>query len=80
MDERLKKQADVYRDVVMAAVASKACEAIVTWGFSDKFIQRGLNIRHKLPENTSTLLWLFDAEYRPKPSYAAVAEALGSRR
>ena len=79
LDERLQQQADVYRDVVTAALASKACEAIVTWGFSDKFIQRGLNLRHKLPENTPTPLWLFDAEYRPKPSYAAVAEALAAR-
>ena len=80
LDERLKQQADVYRDIVTAAIASKACEAIVTWGFSDKFIQRGLNVRNKLPETTPTPLWLFDAEYRPKPSYAAVAEALGVRR
>lgn len=76
MEERLTQQAAVYRDVVSAAVESKVCDAIVTWGFSDKFVQRGLNIRHKQPENAPTMLWLFDAEYRPKLSYAAVAEAL----
>jgi endo-1,4-beta-xylanase len=78
-EERLVQQATVYRDIVSAAVESKVCDAIVTWGFSDKFIQRGLNIRNKRPENAPTLLWLFDAEYRPKLSYAAVRDALAAR-
>ncbi len=76
VQDRLQQQAEVYRDVVSAAVASRVCQTIVTWGFSDRFIQRGLNKRHQLPENTPTPLWLFDAEYRPKPAYAAVSEAL----
>lgn len=76
LEERLKKQADVYRDVVTAAVDSRACEAIVTWGFTDKFNQVGLNRRKNLPDNTPTLLWLFDENYRPKPAYFAVANAL----
>ena len=61
LEERREEQAEVYRDVVTAAVGSKAGAAIVPWGFSDKFIQRGLNIRHLLPENTPTPLGLFDA-------------------
>jgi endo-1,4-beta-xylanase len=80
VEERLVQQATVYRDIVSAAVESKVCDAIVTWGFSDKFIQRGLNIRNKRPENAPTLLWLFDAEYQPKLAYTAVAEALRARR
>lgn len=80
VEERLRQQAEVYRDVVTAAVASGVCEAIVTWGFTDRFIQRGLNLRHKLPEDTPTPLWLFDADYRPKPSYIAVADALRTAR
>ncbi len=80
VEERLAQQAAVYSDIVSAAVESKVCDAIVTWGFSDKFVQRGLNIRHKQPENAPTLLWLFDADYRPKLSYAAVAEALRAGR
>lgn len=80
LEERFQRQAEVYRDVVTAAVTSGVCEAIVTWGFTDRFIQRGLNQRHKLPENTPTPLWLFDAEYRPKPAYVAVSEALRSAR
>ena len=80
LEERLRRQAEVYRDVVTAAVTSRVCEAIVTWGFTDRFIQRGLNLRHKLPENTPTPLWLFDADYKPKPAYAAVATALAAGR
>lgn len=80
MEERLQQQAAVYRDVVSAAVASRVCEVIVTWGFTDRFIQRGLNQRHNLPADTPTPLWLFDAEYRPKPAYAATAAALGLPR
>jgi len=76
VEDRLQLQAEVYRDVVSAAMASGVCEAIVTWGFTDRFIQRGLNQRRKLPENTPTPLWLFDADYGAKPAYAAVSEAL----
>ncbi len=79
VEERLAQQAAVYRDVVTAAVESRVCEAIVTWGFSDKFIQRGLNLRHKQPENAPTLLWLFDDKYAPKPAYEAVRLALTAR-
>jgi endo-1,4-beta-xylanase len=76
LEERLQKQAAVYRDVVAAAIDSRACDAIVTWGFTDKFNQVGINRRKKLPDNTPTLLWLFDENYRPKPSYHGVLEAL----
>lgn len=76
LEERLQKQAAVYRDVVAAAIDSRACDAIVTWGFTDKFNQVGINRRKNLPDNTPTLLWLFDENYRPKPSYYGVLEAL----
>lgn len=76
MEERLQKQADVYRDIVSAAVSSRVCKAILTWGFSDRFIQKDLNRRQGLPENTPTLLWLFDAGYHPKPAFEAVLSAL----
>jgi len=74
--ERLQQQARVYHDVVAAAVDSRVCETIVTWGFSDRFIQKGLNYRQNLPANTPTLLWLFDEWYGPKPAYFAVMDAL----
>ena len=78
LEERLQKQAAVYREVIAAAVDSRVCDAIVTWGFSDKFIQLGLNRRKNLPDNTPTLLWLWDENYRPKPAYFSVVTALQS--
>jgi endo-1,4-beta-xylanase len=80
VEAQLVRQTAVYRDIVSAAVESGVCEAIVRWGFTDPFIQRGLNRRNKQPEDAPTLLWLFDADYRPKPASAAVAEALQAGR
>ncbi len=76
LEERLARQASVYHDVVAAAVDSKVCEAIVMWGFTDKFNQRGINQRKNLPLDAPTLLWLFDEQFQPKPAYFGVMRAL----
>lgn len=75
LEERLARQAAVYHDVVAAAVDSKVCEAIVMWGFTDKFNQRGINQRKNLPLEAPTLLWLFDEHFQPKPAYFGVMRA-----
>jgi len=37
-DAELQKQADIYRNVVQACLQNKGvCEAVLTWGFTDRF-------------------------------------------
>lgn len=67
----LDRQAEVYASVFRMALASKNCRGIQTWGFTDKYswipsFSRG--------RNGAALL--FDAEYKPKPAYDAVAAVL----
>ena len=77
LQERLAQQAKIYRDVFAAALESGCVEAVVMWGFTDKFRQTGLLTRKKLPDQ-DTPMWLFDASYRPKPAFHAVVEVLGA--
>jgi endo-1,4-beta-xylanase len=64
--EKLARQAQSYRDVGAACQGQPACFRITTWGFSDRYTWRGANSM-PLP---------FDTEYRPKPAWAALLEAL----
>lgn len=73
--ERLAAQAQVYADVVAAARAA-GIDAVVTWGFTDRFQQGALVKRLKLPADTPTPMWLFDEAYAPKPAFEAVVRAL----
>lgn len=66
-----RRQADLYGLVARVCAADPGCTAFQTWGFTDKYSwipafthgARGAGL-------------LFDATYRPKPSYYAVLEAL----
>ncbi|MDQ5979015.1 MAG: endo,4-beta-xylanase [Verrucomicrobiota bacterium] len=74
-EERLAQQAQVYRDVFAAALEAKI-EAVVTWGFTDKFRHTALLRRKNLPPELDTPMWLFDAAYDPKPAFDAVTHLL----
>ncbi len=70
----LDLQAQVYAAVFRMALAAKNCHGIQLWGFSDRYswipgFSRGRD----------GLALLFDTNYRPKASYAAVASALGRK-
>lgn len=72
-EERLVAQAAVYREVMDACLASSACKAFVTWGFTD---------RHSwIPAFTGRpdAPLPFDESYRPKPAYYAIMDALAGR-
>jgi len=73
---KLNLQAKVYADATQAALSTPGCEAIVTWGFSDRWgierfmheaEQNGTEFPQRLP---------FDRELKPKPAAFAMAAAL----
>ncbi len=73
--EKLASQLSFYHDLVATCVAEPACDAITFWGFTDKYTY----------ENSISLLGptsvplLFDEQYRRKPTYYAVRDALLGR-
>jgi len=69
-EDKLKRQAEVYRDVLQTCLDAQACTAFITWGFTD---------RHSwIPGFFSG--WgaalPFDETYQPKPAYDALRQAL----
>lgn len=68
--EQLTTQAQNYRDVIEVCLQSSACNAIVTWGVSD----RESWIPAAFPGWGDALL--FDSSYNQKPAFKAVYAAL----
>jgi endo-1,4-beta-xylanase len=68
--ERLAEQAQIYRQVLETCLSQPACKALVMWGFTDAHTW--------IPEVTNhpDAPLIFDEEYRPKPAYIAMREAL----
>ena len=73
--EDVKRQANVYRGIVRACLNSKACTAIQTWGFTDKYSWIGSHSRGARGEALP-----FDRAYQPKAAYRAVLEELSVGR
>ena len=70
----LQAQAHLYSEITKACLELSACKAIQTWGFTDKHSW----IPGFYPGMGWALLW--DADYKKKPSYAAVMNALSAAR
>ncbi len=77
--EDLQLQADIYRQIAMACLAHRlsysGCTAIQTWGFTDKYSWIGSHSKQ-----TQGAALPFDRNYRAKPAYAALRNALESGR
>jgi endo-1,4-beta-xylanase len=67
----LQRQAEIYRQIAEACLAHPGCTAIQMWGFTDKY---SWIVSHSKKTRGSALL--FDRNYRPKPSYEALRNAL----
>jgi endo-1,4-beta-xylanase len=69
---RLERQRQVYHDIVAACVAVPRCEAVTFWGFTDahSWIDAFFGPDHPL---------LFDEQYRAKPAFFGVEDALLGR-
>jgi endo-1,4-beta-xylanase len=70
---QLKHQAEIYRGFIKTALANPRVTCVTTWGISDadSWIP-GVFPGYDLP-------LLFDRQYRPKPAFFAVAEALSAK-
>lgn len=71
---RLERQRAVYSDVSEACAAVPACTALTVWLFTDRY---PTSIEQLVRRKGEPLL--FDEEYRAKPAYFAVADALRNR-
>jgi len=69
--EGLQLQADIYREITSTCVSQPGCTAIQTWGFTDKYSWIGSHSKH-----TQGAALLFDQNYRAKPAYEALRDAL----
>lgn len=67
---RLAGQAGIYRAMLEVCLADDQCEALVFWGFTDRHSW----IPSFFPGSGTALI--FDQDYRPKPAYEALREAL----
>lgn len=74
--ERLAKQAESYKAFLNVCLAAPNCTAFHMWGFTDKY--SWLNNPNSPTTSTSKPL-IFDSNYRPKPSYYALRDALLGR-
>lgn len=68
-------QAEIYRQIASACLSHPGCTAIQTWGFTDKYSWIGSHSHH-----THGAALPFDRNYRPKPAYASLLNALSSAR
>jgi endo-1,4-beta-xylanase len=67
----LARQAEVYRGIVSACLAHAGCNAIQTWGFTDKYSWIGSKTK-----GAKGSALLFDRKYAPKPAFAALRRVL----
>jgi len=71
----LQLQADIYRQIAAACLSYPGCTAIQTWGFTDKYSWIGSHSKH-----AQGAALLFDRDYRAKPAYDALRDALRTYR
>lgn len=71
----LDRQAGIYESIVTACLNQPRCTVFQTWGFTDKYSWINSTSR-----GTKGAALLFDAQYHPKPAYAAVGRALSRGR
>ncbi|MGE5271163.1 MAG: endo-1,4-beta-xylanase [Thiohalocapsa sp.] len=71
--------AAAYRRYLDVALANRAVTAVISWGLTDR--DNWVNSPHNRDRRQDGLParpLLFDADYRPKPAYFTVAEALAA--
>lgn len=72
----MMNQKRIFHDVVSACLQDSNCKALYTWGLSDTHTWLALRPNHRLADAKPLL---FDENYRKKPAYFGVLEALQER-
>jgi endo-1,4-beta-xylanase len=72
--DKLERQASVYAEATEACLAVDECVSLTVWGFTDAHSW----VPRFYPGVGAAAM--FDADFRPKPAYEAVAEALRRER
>lgn len=72
-DERFALQAQIYKQIIEAALESKVCENITFWGFGDKYSWLEQTEFNGASNADPTL---YDDNLQPKPAYYATIDAL----
>lgn len=67
----LAQQAEIYLRIASVCLAHPGCNAIQTWGFTDKYSWIGSKTKR-----TKGSALLFDRQYAPKPAHEGVKKAL----
>jgi endo-1,4-beta-xylanase len=78
LDARDRLVADTYRRFLDAALDEPAVKMVVTWGLSDRhswIVRRETNEKKWRKDGLPSRPLPFDADLRPKPAFAAIAEA-----
>ena len=70
----LDAQARLYGDMLRTCLSASNCQAFVLWGFTDRYTW----IPDLLGRPDAPLI--FDRDYRPKPAYGALQQALAGER
>ena len=78
IEARDKAVAEVYRTYLGVAVREPALVAVLTWGLTDRYTW--LARRSPREGGTRVRVLPLDSEYRRKPAWYAIAEALDSRK
>jgi endo-1,4-beta-xylanase len=73
-EEKWAQQAQIYRDVVEAALESGVCKSITTWGLSDRYSWLLAPEFQFLGGGEAPLP--FDDDFHPKPAFFAVLDVL----
>ena len=69
-ENRLERQANIYRDMFEVCLNAEPCTSFVLWGFTDKHTWL-----HDFRDPDEQPL-LFDELYQPKPAYEALVELM----
>ena len=70
-EEKIVKQADIYRQILKVCLAAPNCTALVMWGFTDA--QSWIPVYVQGYDDAL----IFDKAYEAKPAYYALKDALG---
>jgi endo-1,4-beta-xylanase len=67
---KLQRQRELYRDIVATCVSIRGCDAVTFWGITDA---------HSWVDRSMDQPLLFDQQYRAKPAFWGVEDALLGR-